>query len=187
MTTVVRATQEVQPTSFTISGFFQSEQTIEQVMRDCLRRGVPRDLIDVAVSPGAAGRFYGGRASANRDSWFSWTGRGALIGLIVSALLSLAIILLPGYDTSPVMAYVQLLGPDIGILLGAALGAIYGLLKPGDLKPQMMRALQRDDAALLLVHLQPEQEAREIEQIFARYGAEQIALEEDDIKALGAE
>ena len=76
MTTIVRATQEVQPISFTISGFFRSEQAIEQAMRDCLRRGVPRDLIDVAVSPGAAGRFYGGRASVNRDSWFSWTGRG---------------------------------------------------------------------------------------------------------------
>ena len=187
MTTIVRATQEVQPISFTISGFFQSEQAIEQAMRDCLRRGVPRDLIDVAVSPGAAGRFYGGRASVNRDSWFSWTGRGALIGLIVSALLSLAIILMPGYDTSPIMAYVPLLGPDIGILIGAAIGAIYGLVKPGDVKPQMLRALQRDDAALLLIHLQPEQEAAEIEQIFVRYGAEHVEVEEDNIKALGAE
>ena len=94
---------------------------------------------------------------------------------------------MPGYDTSPIMAYVQLLGPDIGILIGAAIGAIYGLVKPGDVKPQMLRALQRDDAALLLIHLQPEQEAAEIEQIFVRYGAEHVEVEEDNIKALGAE
>ena len=187
MTTIVKATHEVKPTSFTVSGFFNTEQSIEQAMQDCLRRGVPRDLIDVAVSPGAAGKFYGGRASTNRDSWFSWTGRGALIGLIISALLSLGIILLPGYDTSPIMAYVQLLGPDIGILLGAAIGAIYGLLKPGDIKPQMLRALQRDDAALLLVHLQPEKEAAEIGAIFTRHAAESVEIEQDDITALGAE
>jgi hypothetical protein len=187
MNTIVKGDEASTPDSFTISGFFRSEQAIEQAMRDCLKRGMPRDLIDVAVSPEAAQRFYGGRASVNRDSWFSWTGRGALTGLIISALLSLAIVLLPGYDTSPVMAYVQLLGPDIGILLGAAAGAIYGWLKPGDMKPQMLRALHRDDAALLLVHLQPEDEARQIRDILLRHQAEQVEIERDDLKALGAE
>lgn len=175
------------PASFTVSGFFRSEAAVNAVMHACVHRGVPRDLIDVAVSQAASPNFYGGRARANRDSWFSWTGRGALAGLLISATLSLAIIMMPGFNDSYVMAIVQFLGPDIGVIAGAFLGAIYGWAKQGDVRPQFKRATLRSDAVLMLVHLQPEDEAQMIEQVFREQGAEDILVEPDLATSVGAE
>ena len=174
-------------TSYTISGFFRDESSVNEVMHACVHRGVPRDLIDVAVSEGAAPHFFSGRARANRDAWFSWTGRGALAGLLISASFSLLLIMIPGFDTSNSMAFVQLMGPDIGIIVGAFLGALYGWLKPGDIKPQLKRARQRSDAALMLVHLQPEDEAEAIRSIFQAHGAEETLVESDLATSVGAE
>lgn len=175
------------PASFTVSGFFRDEHEVQEVMHACVHRGIPRDLIDVAVSTAAAPHFFSGRARANRDAWFSWTGRGALAGLLISATLSLILIMLPGFNESNTMAIVQLLGPDIGIIVGAFLGALYGWLKPGDIKPQLRRATQRSDAALMLVHLQPEDEANAIQDIFKAHGAEDILMEPDLATSVGAE
>lgn len=175
------------PASFTVSGFFNNEEAVNAVMHSCVHRGVPRDLIDVAVSQAASPKFYGGRARANRDSWFSWTGRGALAGLLISATLSLALIMMPGFNDSYAMAIVQFLGPDIGVIAGAFLGALYGWLKAGDVRPQFKRATLRSDAVLMLVHLQPEEEAAMIEQVFREQGAEEVLVEPDLATSVGAE
>lgn len=175
------------PTSYTVSGFFNNEQAVNAVMHACVHRGVPRDLIDVAVSQAASPSFYGGRARANRDSWFSWTGRGALAGLLITAILSLGLIMMPGFNDSHIMAIVQFMGPDIGVITGAFLGALYGWLKPGDIKPQLKRAALRSDAVLMLVHLQPEEEARMIEEVFRAQGAEDVLVEPDLATSVGAE
>lgn len=185
--TVHHAVADEMPDSYTVSGFFREEGAVQSVMLDCLHRGVPRDLIDVAVSSAASKHFFSGRASTSRDSWFSWTGRGALAGLLLSAVLTLLIVMLPGFNTSNTMAVVQLMGPDIGIILGAAIGALYGWLKPGDLKPQMLRARERSDAVLMLVHLQLQTEAEAIRVIFAEHGAEAIQVDLDTARSVGAE
>lgn len=160
--------------SFTVSGFFKQQGQVDSVLTECLRLGIPRDLIDVALSEEAAARFPSLRAKKNTDSWFAWTGRGALAGLLISSALTLAIILLAGYEVTEKMALVQLLGPDIGIIVGAALGALYGWLRDSDTNVVMQRALQRNDAMLLLVYLQPPEEAARIEQIFSRHGGEEV-------------
>lgn len=173
--------------SFTVSAFFITEAAVNQAITACLHRGIPRDLIDVAVSGQASLKFYGGAAGPNRDGWFSWAGRGALTGLLLSSAVALLILLLSGYEASKPVAIIQLLGPDIGILIGAALGALYGWLKPGDIKPQMQRALNREDAALMLVHLQPATEADEVLKVLEQHGGEQALIEKDGLKVVGAE
>jgi hypothetical protein len=94
---------------------------------------------------------------------------------------------MPGFNDSNVMAIVQLLGPDIGVIAGAFLGALYGWIKPGDIKPQLKRATLRSDAALMLVHLQPEDEANALREIFRAQGAEDILMEPDLATSVGAE
>ncbi|MFL9609981.1 hypothetical protein ACKF11_07835 [Methylobacillus sp. Pita2] len=167
--------------SFTISGFFKQQGQVDNVLAECLRLGIPRDLIDVALSEKAAAKFSSLRAKKNTDSWFAWTGRGALAGLLISSALTMAIILLAGYEVTEKMAFVQLLGPDIGIIVGAALGALYGWLRDSDTNVVMQRALERDDAMLLLVYLQPPGEAARIEQIFGRHGGEEVSLQPTEL------
>ena len=185
--TVKHTSADPDPASFTISAFFSKEEAVQDVMWECLHRGVPRDLIDVAVSPGAAPHFFGGRTLSHRDSWFSWAGRGALAGLLLTALVSLGIVLLPGFNATGFMAIVQFLGPDIGVIAGGALGAMYGYLKPGDVTPQLLRARERADAALMLVHLQPEEEAQAIRGIFELHGGEAIRVDADTANSVGSE
>lgn len=174
-------TSETPPVSLAVSGFFDNEQAIEQAMHGCLQRGIPRDLIEVAVSPQAAPHFFGGKTGKPRDSWFSWAGRGALTGLLLTAAVSLILVMLPGYTTSRSMAVVQLLGPDIGVIAGAALGALYGMLKPVTVSPQLQRVTERGDSALMLVHLLSVQEASIIEAVFKANGASHVEAEPDSL------
>lgn len=173
--------------SYTVSGFFLQEESIEAALWECLRRGVPRDLIDVAVSEAASRRFYGGRTRHLRDSWFASAGRGALAGLLISALATLAIVLVPGFETPEPMAIVQFLGPDIGVILGGAIGGLYGWMKPADPAPPLYRALARDDAALMLVHLQPQGEAEAIRDLLQRHGAQDVELRPATSGSVGSE
>jgi hypothetical protein len=173
--------------SYTVSGFFRDENTIKSVMTECMHRGVPRDLLDVAVSPAASRHFFGGRASVAKDVWFKWMGLGAFTGLLLSSALTLGIIMIPGFNHSDLLAFVQLMGPDIGVILGAALGGLYGYIKPGRVKMEMRRASQRSDAALLLIHLQPHDEAEILSEILRSYGAEDIVMAEDSASSVGAE
>ena len=48
-------------------------------------------------------------------------------------------------------------------------------------------ARQRSDAALMLVHLQPEDEAEAIRSIFQAHGAEETLVESDLATSVGAE
>lgn len=188
MTVIAGRHERTQPqASYTISAFFAQEAAIESAMWDCLRRGVPRDLIDVAVSEAASKRFYGGRTRHLRDGWFSSAGRGALAGLVISALATLVIVLLPGFNTSRLMAMVQFLGPDIGIILGGAVGALYGWIKPADPAPDLHRALLRDDAALMLVHLQPHAEAEAIREVLQQHGGQDVELKAASSESVGSE
>ncbi len=95
--------------------------------------------------------------------------------------------MMPGFNDSYAMAIVQFLGPDIGVIAGAFLGALYGWLKAGDVRPQFKRATLRSDAVLMLVHLQPEEEAAMIEQVFREQGAEEVLVEPDLATSVGAE
>ncbi|MCB5191470.1 hypothetical protein LG198_12095 [Methylobacillus arboreus] len=164
--------------SLTVSGFFTDQRQVDNVLSDCLRLGIPRDLIDVALSEEAAAKFPALKARKNTDSWFAWTGKGALAGLLISSALTLVIILLAGYEVTNSLALVQLLGPDIGIIVGAALGALYGWLRESDTNTLMQRATQRNDAMLLLVYLQPPEEAARIARIFTLHGGEEIASDQ---------
>ncbi|MCB5186636.1 hypothetical protein LG200_01305 [Methylobacillus caricis] len=163
--------------SLAVSGFFLEQRQIDEVLSACLQRGIPRDLIDVALSEQAAPKFTQLKARKNTDSWFAWTGKGALIGLLSSALLSLGIILTKGYEVTNQLALVQLLGPDIGIILGATFGALYGWIRGNETNVLMQRATDREDAMLLLVYMQPPDEARQVEKIFSTCGGQAIISE----------
>lgn len=185
--TTVATIVEERELSYTVSGFFRDENAIRGAMTECLHRGVPRDLLNVAVSAAASKYFFGGRAKVTKDLWFKWMGLGAFIGLLLSSLLTLGIIMIPGFNQSNLLAFVQLMGPDIGVITGAALGGIYGLLKPGRTKREMRRAAKRSNAALLLVHLQPREEAEVLGEILRNYGGEEIEVARDTASSAGAE
>ena len=172
--------------TYTVSVFFDSEQAVKQAVAELVHQGVPRDLIDVAMAERLKHRFFRGAARPYRDSVFSYAGRGALLGLVLSATFTVGLNLLPGFQPPGLMSMVQLIGPDIGVVLGGALGAAYGLTRKSHPKLQHLRALDRD-AMLLLVHLRPRADADRLRDLLIRMGGSEPLLEPDRAEAVGAE
>lgn len=172
----MRAPRKTQP-SFTVSAFFTVPNQVDHALSACLRLGIPRDLIDLAISEPAAAKYPQLKPGKNRDAWFAWTGKGALAGLLLSSLATLTIVLLQGFEVSSQAALVQLLGPDIGIVLGAVIGAVYGALKESKTNQLMLRSLEREDAMLLLVYMQPQEEAEKVSQVLTSHGGEAVQVE----------
>src|SRR5690606_8526636 len=162
----------------TVSAFFDSEERAERAMMALLNEGIPRSLIDVAVSQSASRRFFPGRARRYRDSTFSFAGRGALIGLLVSAAFTLAITLLPGFTDPGLLAIVQLFGPNVGVVTGGALGALWALLRRAQPSRHYYRALEREALLLLLVQLRPKAEVPHLIELLARFGGKDARSEE---------
>ena len=114
-----------------------------------------------------AQRCYPQRIPRVRFEVIVAAGQGALVGLLASSLLALGIIAVSGLDAPGPLAIVQLLGPNVGTLGGAVVGAGLGLARrrpPGDLYCRV-----RDTGGiLLLVHCASEAEAGAV---LARVGA----------------
>ncbi|MGE0158663.1 MAG: hypothetical protein AB7T31_04575 [Gemmatimonadales bacterium] len=112
-----------------ITALFDSAAGVETAVARLVAAGLPRDLIEVVAGPEAVRRFYGGRARPSARDTFRWAGIGGIVGLLVGAGISLALIALPGFQPPGVMAWVQLVGPNVATVSGALVGAVFGLLR----------------------------------------------------------
>ena len=114
--------------SHVISAFFTEPAQVERAVADLVVSGVPRDLIDVVVSPEANRAHYGGRARRLGSQTVRFAGAGALIGLLIGVVLSLEIILVfPGAEPpARELSVTQLLGPNVAMMIGLVLGALFG-------------------------------------------------------------
>src|SRR5262245_50564993 len=96
-----------------ITALMSSSHAVDEGLRLLNEAGVPRDLVDVVVSREAADRFYRGAAQPPGREVFRYAAIGGLVGLLLSALLSFAIVAMPGFEAPGTTAFVQLLGPNI--------------------------------------------------------------------------
>lgn len=172
--------------TYTISAFFPSKEAATRAMMALVSEAIPRSLIDVAVSPQANVRFFAGRGRRFRNSTFSFAGRGALIGLLVAATFTIALTLSAGLPEPGPLALVQLFGPNIGVVVGGAFGALWALLRRVHPSRHHYRALERD-AILLIVQLRPEEEVDRLEKILLQAGGEDIQATPDSPEGAGSE
>lgn len=154
-----------------VSGFFDAEDKVERALLELTStHGVPRDLVEVLVSRRASRRFYGARALALGSQSFRFGAAGAIIGMLFASLLSFELVLFPGRDLPGVLPLVQLLGPNMGLVLGALAGALVGLFVKKRPRGPYRRVLERDEI-LVVVHGRGASEARAIEEALERTGA----------------
>ena len=143
----------------TVSALFDAPSDVERGLAELVRAGVPRDLIEVVVSPQAARRFYPERArSPGRDA-MRYAGAGALIGLIAGAALSLILIAIPGFHEPGGLVFVQLLGPNLMTVAGAVIGAVVGLFVHRRAEPRHERAAESPDAIVVVATTRSAEEA----------------------------
>lgn len=172
--------------TYTISAFFPSKEAATRAMMALVNEAIPRSLIDVAVSPEANRRYFGGRGREFRNSTFSFAGRGALIGLLVAATFTIALTLTAGLPEPGTLAIVQLFGPNVGVVVGGALGALWALLRRAHPSRHHYRALERD-AVLLIVQLRPQAEVDRLQKVLLQVGGEDIQAAPDSPEGAGSE
>lgn len=128
-------------------------------------RDLPRDLVKAIVSREASERFSHGFAHPPRREVLRDAALGGLLGFILSGLVALALVVIPGHELPRATGVIQLLGPEVGVVIGAALGAVFGRFKRRRLPGRHARAAAKPSAILLAVRPQSNDEAPTLEQI----------------------
>lgn len=154
----------------TVSVLFDSSQAVDAALTQLVNAGVPRDLIEVVVSPQAAKRFYEGKPIMREWGALRYAGSGGLLGMVLGAGLSLFIVALPGFQEPGLIAWVQLLGPNVATVSGAVLGALYGLFVRRTSEPRHARAAAAPDAIVLVVTSRSEDEAARLVDLLQESG-----------------
>jgi len=153
-----------------VSAIFDSADAVDRALLRLNRAGVPRDLVEVVVSPAAAARHYAGKAKPLGREAVRYAGIGGLIGLLVGAAISLVIVVLPGFHDAGLTALAQLIGPNLAAVGGAAVGGIIGLFVHRRPDRRFARAAESPDAIVVVVTARSEEEVRGITAILSESG-----------------
>lgn len=165
------------PRLIPVSALFADHAAVERALPRLTGAGVPRDLIEVVVSPDAARRFYAGVRAAGTRQTVRWAGIGGLVGLVISVALSLVIISLPEFVAPGTTAVVQLLGPNMGAVGGAALGGLLGYFRQRPAKPRHARAAESPDAVIVVVRARDAAQVDAIRQLLVTTGGREPRVE----------
>ncbi len=166
----------------TVTALFDDPNMIEGALDALYDAGIPRDLIEVVVSREAAARFYADsprhRAprSPGRETW-KYAGGGALLGFIGGVLLSLVMVAWPGIDAPGGLALVQLMGPNIGTIGGAAIGALVGAFRQRQPDPRHARAAEAAHAIMFAVVARSPHDAELLGALLERKGGRDVVVE----------
>ena len=172
-------------TDVTITALFDDASGVERALDSLYDAGTPRDLIEVVVSREAAKHFYadarGRRAPRppGRETW-RFAGAGALFGFVGGTLVSLAMVAWPGIDAPGGLALVQLVGPNVATIGGAAIGAIIGALRRQQPHARFARAAEAANAILFAVTARSTSDATILAQLLERQGGRDIQVSAAD-------
>lgn len=153
-----------------VTASYRDPDQIQAALEHLIRAGVPRDLVDVVVSPLAARRFYPASAGTLGNDAFRYAGAGGLLGLLVGSIISLVLIMLPGFFDKGIIPFVQLIGPNFVTVVGFMIGGAIGFFKRRPPNPHFARAAAEPEAIIMVVALRSREEAERIVQILARAG-----------------
>jgi hypothetical protein len=160
-----------------VTALYDSAESVDDALRRLHDAGVPRDLVEVVVSREAAERFYGRLARPPGREVFRYAAIGGIAGLILSAALSLTILALPGEAPPGGTAIVQLIGPNVGTVGGAAIGALIGAFRRRRPNRRHARAAEAASAILVAVRTRAEEEVAVLEQLLAASGGREVRVE----------
>jgi len=167
----------VRPEAEAVSALFTDPAAVDRALARLVALGIPRDLIEVVVSPEAAALHYEGRAQARRREAFRYAGIGGLTGLITGAIVSIIMIAWPGFQTPDALAIVQLLGPNFMTVGGAAVGGLIGLFVHRRPRRIHARALEAPVSIVVVVTTRSEEETTAVVKALAESGGSSPRLE----------
>ena len=162
----------------TVTALFDSAAGVDAALDALYNAGMPRDLIDVVVSPEAAAHFRGGFVRGPGRETFRFAGIGGLTGLMLGAAISLVMVAWPGLDAPGGQAIAQLLGPNVGLVAGAALGACAGFFLHRSPDKRHARAADAAGAIVVAVATRSQAEGALIARLLTERGGRDARFED---------
>ena len=160
-----------------VTALFTEAAQVASAVAILTAAGVPRDLIEVIVAPSAATRIYGTDARSPGSQTLRFAGIGGLAGLIVGVATALVMISLPDFAGPGPKAIVQLLGPNVTTVVGAALGAVIGRFVPRPVEPRYARAGEEPDSAVVVVRARGEDQVPTLISLLTASGGREPRVE----------
>ena len=164
----------------TLTALFDDRHSVDRALDALYAAGTPRDLVEVVVSREAARRFYADAPRAPRRpgrETFRYAGIGGLVGFCLGVLVGLVSVAWPGVEAPGGMAPVQILGPNMATVGGAALGAVVGFFRRQRPDPRFARAAEETGAIVMAVATRSEREATLLGQLIAAQGGRGLRVE----------
>lgn len=164
----------------TVTALFDDPAAVERAVDSLYAAGTPRDLVEVVVSSDAAKRFYASGPQAPRRPGrevFRYAGIGGLIGFIAGVAIGLVTVALPGIEGPGGMAPVQVFGPNVATVVGAAIGAVIGYFRRQRPNPRHARAAEQSGSIVLAVSTRSHEEAKVLGEIIAADGGRDVRVQ----------
>jgi hypothetical protein len=165
----------------TVTSVFDDRAAVERTVDALYSAGTPRDLVEVVVSRAAAERYYAdGRRGIRRPGreTFRYAGIGGLLGFIAGVVIGLVMVALPGIHEPGSMALVQVFGPNMATIGGAALGAVVGFFRRQRPNPRHARAAEESGSIVLAVATRSRDEARVLGDIMSAHGGHDVRVQD---------
>lgn len=165
--------------SLTLTAVFDDRLAVEDAVDALYTAGTPRDLVEVVVSAAAAARHYAdvpNRIRRPGRETFRYAGIGGLFGFIVGVAIGLVTVALPGIEEAGGMAFVQVFGPNMATVIGAAVGATIGFFRRQRPDPRHARAAEQSGSILLAVATRSREEARVLGGIVVAHGGRDVRV-----------
>jgi Na+/phosphate symporter len=141
-----------------VSIVFDRREPLEGAIAGLMEAGIARDQIEIVTDPATAHREFHDTLRRLPPQILGDAGRGALIGLIAtSALSALLVLVVPMSVTGP-LTIVQALGPNVGTVAGAVIGALIGWIRHRTPSNLYCRVRQTG-GILMLVHCRNTEQA----------------------------
>lgn len=164
----------------TVTTLFDDPAAVERALDALYAAGTPRDLVEVVVSREAADRYYASTPRAVRRPGrevFRFAGIGGLLGFIAGVAIGLVTVALPGIEGPGGMAPVQVFGPNVATVVGAAIGAIIGYFRHQRPDPRFARAAEQSGSIVLAVATRSHEEAKVLEEIITANGGREVRVQ----------
>lgn len=165
----------------TVTALFDDRVAVTGAVDALYSAGTPRDLVEVVVSRAAAEKHYADAASGVRRpgrETFRYAGIGGLVGFIVGVAIGLITVAMPGIEDPGGMALVQVFGPNMATVVGAALGAVIGFFRRQRPNPRHARAAEESGSIVLAVATRSHEEARVLGEIMAANGGRSVHVQD---------
>lgn len=164
----------------TVTALFDDRTKVDNTIDALYSAGTPRDLVEVVVSRRAAERHYadaGREIRRPRRETYRYAGIGGLLGFVGGVAIGLVMVALPGIEEPGGMALVQVFGPNMATVGGAAIGAVIGYFRPQRPNPRYARAAEESDSILLAIATRGHEEARVLGELVAAHGGRQVRVQ----------